>query len=349
MSLPTSDLFEVQAIADAGRGVVASRPLARDTVVLASGSPAVHVIFRAYRKEVCAQCFLYDRGRTLPVRDNTTDKVFCSAACQQRWVVRTGEVGVKAWQNLRGLTQEKRKARCDTATVPPTGGRPNGHDIARHWAKADADARPRTTATKDTTHPGPKKTDPRHVRRAATPDVLAYLLSGVLAHYQQPRQWQEEVLALAVHAEPYTDTDDLEAHCNSYVQLASILPGELLGSCTASTCQALAGVTSHNAFGIRSGSEEGEEYLGYALYPPASYFNHSCSPNVAKKREGGAFSFWMSEDVQDRDQLCISYLGGDEKHLSLAERRERLNDVWGFDCGCERCRRETSLPQGVAG
>ena len=78
--------------------------------------------------------------------------------------------------------------------------------------------------------------------------------------------------------------------------------------------------------------------MGYALYPSASYFNHSCKPNVAKVRVGNTWRFWVPKDVARGEQLCISYLGGDEKDLTTAERRVRLKDVWSFVCECEGCK-----------
>ncbi|KAK5705280.1 Histone-lysine N-methyltransferase set-6 [Elasticomyces elasticus] len=98
---------------------------------------------------------------------------------------------------------------------------------------------------------------------------------------------------------------------------------------------------------MRSG-EDGEEYMGYAVYPSSSYFNHSCSPNVAKQRVGNAWRFWVIEDVRKGEQLCISYLGGDEKDLSVDERRARLAEVWGFVCECARCQSEAKLLWGIA-
>src|ERR1700761_6445158 len=69
MSDPSS-LFVIQDIPNAGRGVVASLPISKDALVLRTSAPAVDVIFWQYRKEVCTNCFHYDRGRTLPVREN---------------------------------------------------------------------------------------------------------------------------------------------------------------------------------------------------------------------------------------------------------------------------------------
>ena len=79
------------------------------------------------------------------------------------------------------------------------------------------------------------------------------------------------------------------------------------------------------------------ENLGSAMYPSASYFNHSCNPNVAKVREGRIVRFVTSRDVEEDEELCISY-GHTERELE--ERRQVLKEWWGFECDCSRCTRE---------
>jgi hypothetical protein len=137
--------------------------------------------------------------------------------------------------------------------------------------------------------------------------------------------------------EPYRSHHDLEAHCQAFLQLYSLIPQELLGSCTSCVCRTLASAGSHNAFGIRAGSEDGEEYMGYGIYPSASYFNHSCSPNIIKRRLGRTWEFMAGRDIEKGEECCITYLGGDEEDLNVLERRARLSVVWNFECMCKRC------------
>jgi hypothetical protein len=65
------------------------------------------------------------------------------------------------------------------------------------------------------------------------------------------------------------------------------------------------------------------ENLGSAMYPSASYFNHSCDPNVMKVRLGREVLFITCRDVQAAEELCISY--GDTERL-VEERRHMLRD-----------------------
>jgi len=82
--------------------------------------------------------------------------------------------------------------------------------------------------------------------------------------------------------------------------------------------------------------------MGYSLYPEASYFNHSCSPNITKHRNGNCWEFLAAEDIRLGEQCCITYLGGDEKDLKVEERRARLREIWNFECMCSRCVAEAS-------
>lgn len=44
--------------------------------------------------------------------------------------------------------------------------------------------------------------------------------------------------------------------------------------------------------------------------------------------------------MEKGEELCISYMGGDEVELDLRERRKRLSETWVFECGCIRCEME---------
>ncbi|KAK5130578.1 hypothetical protein LTR08_001897 [Meristemomyces frigidus] len=341
MSPPTSSYFAVQAIPHAGRGVVASRRIPAGTVILDSKAPAAHVIFRQYRREVCAHCFEYDRGRTLPVRDSSTGKVFCDRRCQGVWLAGQGELGGEAWEALHTFVQANSKAVASLGSTLLSIANPEREEIDRAWYRAEKQSlRATTTPQLPTGTPAAKARFPSQAwAKHVDPDTLGYLLSGILCAHQTNDRWQDEVLCLAADDEPYKSMEELDAHCNSFVQLRAILPFDLLPSCTTTVCRALANAGSRNVFGIRSGSD-GEEYMGYAMYPSASYFNHSCTPGIAKRRTGNVWEFCTVKEIEAGDECCITYLGGDEKDLTVWERRARLDEVWGFECMCGRCVRE---------
>jgi len=338
---PRTACIAVQNIEGAGRGVTATRVIPKDITVLHSEPPAAHVIFREYRKEVCAQCFHYDRGRALLIRHQPTGKVFCTAECQQVWLETEGGLGLKAWQTVHRLALSKSKTAGSRTISSSVEGRPDAEQVAATWAKYEA----KHHTNEDLAGRDDKKKQKRTSKSAETfdADILGYLLSGILFESRHPEKWRDEVLNLAMDQTPHPDSLDLETHCRSFEQLSSILPSPLKAHCTSQLCEQLASATSHNSFGLRSGSEDGEEYMGYALYPDASYFNHSCSPNVSKRRIGNRWEFRAARDIAEGEECCITYLGGDEDDLSVEVRRARLRCYWGFECMCHRCVQESRL------
>ncbi|KAF9278455.1 hypothetical protein BGZ68_008567 [Mortierella alpina] len=93
-----------------------------------------------------------------------------------------------------------------------------------------------------------------------------------------------------------------------------------------------------NSFGIRDASEE---LLGFAVFPRACFFNHSCRPNIEKKRRQGGkarqMEYWSTRAISAGEECCISY--GDIS-TGWQERQERLQDMYFFTCSCPRCLEE---------
>ena len=140
-------------------------------------------------------------------------------------------------------------------------------------------------------------------------------------------------------------------------------------------------LTSSQSTILKAPSVDGGELLGWGVWPAASFFNHSCAPNVMKWRRGRHWVFCATQTAPDDkadarkggessldcnieddrhesglvhghsdevgvkkdEELCISYLGGDEKELTVTERCNRLWEGWGFWCHCSKCRIEARL------
>ncbi|EJU03945.1 hypothetical protein DACRYDRAFT_30942, partial [Dacryopinax primogenitus] len=94
-----------------------------------------------------------------------------------------------------------------------------------------------------------------------------------------------------------------------------------------------------NSFGIRSQTHGSEsEFLGYGVWPSASYFNHSCQPNIRKDTPGRAWVFQTNRDIGSDEELRISYLGDTApEEMGVDDRRKQLRQTWGFDCDCLLC------------
>ncbi|KAG9193080.1 hypothetical protein G6011_03115 [Alternaria panax] len=342
---PISPLFQVRHTPTAGRAVFASQDIPEGTLVWRSEDLTLNVLLREYRREVCGQCFGYKYGRDLDIRDKTVGFAFCSKACQDTWREENGEVGVQAWTAVEALVRKRTKE--DSDMVDTDLPRPKTKEIQRAWGDVAAQAALiRSVRASEQTVPvqeamAPitkqhKKAVSKALQENITPDVMSFCVSGLVWRFLHPEQW-ERVEALADDKTPYHSFDDLGAFTRTYLHLLAILPLPLLPLVTAETLITLSSRDSHNSFGIRSLEDDGSEFFGYGCWPAASYFNHSCGPNVEKNRKGRTWLFRAGRDIEKGEELCITYLSGEERKLSRGKRLLRLKKTWGFDCACERC------------
>jgi SET and MYND domain-containing protein len=336
--------FTIKETLSAGRGVFPTSSLAAGTPLLNTNIIPAHVILREYKKEVCAQCFIYEQGRAIKIRDGRLGLYFCSEACQLDWRASATETELAAIEAVESFVKNKSKAQKAPMYDSVNGGflpdvssvRPSVEQINYSWnlvtstadfirrARAGSHAKPHRRALNAALAVPP------------SPDVLSFLLSGILTQALRPDAWRN-LTQLVPDEIPYPSLSDLENNVYAYLQLLALLPTDLLPHVQPKTCRAVVERDSHNSFGIRSLDDNGDEYFGYALWPEASFFNHSCRPNVAKKRNGRTWEFWLLRDVKAGQELTISYLGGEENELGFAERKRRLHATWRFECQCERC------------
>lgn len=108
------------------------------------------------------------------------------------------------------------------------------------------------------------------------------------------------------------------------------------------TIRLIIGNNLTNAFGIWSADVGDKDFLGFGVYPSASFFNHSCEPNIMKKRIGNQLHFITLRDIQKNEELCIDY--GNYLNEKFEFRRRQLKE-WFFICGCTRCEREAAAVQ----
>ena len=342
-SLPHSHAFEIKDIPGTGRGIFARTNLSASTPVLtttASLSPVAHVILRQYRREVCADCFAYDRGKDWKIRLPSTALFFCSERCIEHWKLENHEIHLQALQTVEASIQRQSCQQLDHMDVDterqPTwleAGEIGAELIKARLAKKPSKQQRRLLTT---------RTDAR-----VDPDILNFLLSGCLLAASANGLKRPSLLTLAENPAVYQDAS-LAAHVDAYLHLLTLLPESLLPHLRVDVCQDLISRASHNAFSIRptSDGEHSGEFLGYGVWPEASFFNHSCRPNLSKERKGCLWSFQTSRDVLAGEELCITYLGGDERDLDVRGRRKRLLDEWGFVCQCCGCVEEERADSG---
>ncbi|CCK72261.1 Set6p KNAG_0J01800 [Huiozyma naganishii CBS 8797] len=99
----------------------------------------------------------------------------------------------------------------------------------------------------------------------------------------------------------------------------------------------IAGSEYANAFGLWQEDEgvDSREFLGYSVFPCASYANHSCVPNITKSRHGREMIFTANKDISEGAEICIDCSG--VLSLAVEKRRKFLKETWFFDCCCGRC------------
>jgi hypothetical protein len=357
MSWPTSSLFAVQETPTSGRGVFSTQLIPTGTQLLACPDLVYGIVFREYRREVCNWCFRYDQGDILPVRENRAALVWCTEECNEKWMQANGKAGVDAFAAVEDLARKQAKmvvkedeedrGHLSTGSAAPIPPLPTPDEIEAAWTLAE------TTA--DLIRCARYSTKPSKSQRKATAEALSHKLdsivinhaiSSLIASRSHPSAWQT-VQDLYASPQPYNSATQLDAHLTTYLQLLALLPLDLLPFCTRSTLITAINRDAHNSFGIRSLDDDASEMFGYGTWPSASYWNHSCSPNVLKRRSGRTWTFTTTREVKEGEELCITYLGGDEDELGVTERREMLWKAWKFVCGCTRCKLESQELQTV--
>lgn len=340
---PTSDLFVVRHTPHSGRAVFATQDIPADTLVFLGNDLTLDVVLREYRREVCGECFGYNRGRDLKVRDATVGFAYCSEECRDKWRERVGDLGMQTWTAVEKLVKGRSKEDADMVDVGLP--RPKAKEIRIAWDGTSDHAAQILIARESANGAAEEIVKPSKQHRKAlqkalmqpiSPDVLSFCISGVLWKYNNPAEW-DRVIALAIDNTPYHNYDDLRAFTRSYLHMLAICPLALLPHITPETIYLLSTRDSHNSFGIRSLEDDGSEFFGYGCWPSASYFNHSCGPNIEKERIGRVWHFRTGREIQEGEELCITYLSGEERKLSRGKRMKTLKGNWGFECGCQRC------------
>jgi hypothetical protein len=91
-----------------------------------------------------------------------------------------------------------------------------------------------------------------------------------------------------------------------------------------------------------------DEYVGSAISPLYSMFNHSCDPNVDWRHDehSSTVMLFATKDIAEGEEMCISYIKVAE--MGREERQKALMPWLGMECGCEKCVREKNLDASSA-
>jgi hypothetical protein len=84
--------------------------------------------------------------------------------------------------------------------------------------------------------------------------------------------------------------------------------------------------------------------VAQAVYPAASFFNHSCSPNITRSTEGPRLVLRAARAIEEGEALCIMY--GELAMKGYNERQRHLREHYSFHCKCQRCVEESAPGKG---
>mmetsp|Transcript_16718 Transcript_16718/g.31706 ORF Transcript_16718/g.31706 Transcript_16718/m.31706 type:complete len:187 (-) Transcript_16718:142-702(-) len=95
-----------------------------------------------------------------------------------------------------------------------------------------------------------------------------------------------------------------------------------------------------NGFGLWDPNKN-DRPVGRAIIPDASFFNHSCDPNVTPEWKDGCVVFKTKREVKCDTELCIAYINVDSRTCTKSRQFE-LQETYHFMCRCNRCITETN-------
>ncbi|CAN6599585.1 potential protein lysine methyltransferase Set6p [Trichomonascus vanleenenianus] len=331
MSIPSaisSDLFEIKETPFGGRGVYSTAPIAKGTPLMTCGTPFASVVFKPFKKEVCAFCYRYEINRTWKIRldhpPTSTKKdrqrtyagvVFCSPECRESWSLHYDSDGLLS-HSLDLIEKHVKWADEGHNRVIASDG------IDSAWATAST----------------LKKAKPAHlVLEPEEYDTARLVVEVVVNKFRDVSTIQDfeclqsnELQQLSIFPEL------LASHIAIYQFLQQVLPQQVKPFLTTQLVRDTVGREAGNAFGIWQLPLTIEsECLGSAIFAQGSFFNHSCEPNVLKERIGSAMHFTALRDIAPDEQLCISY--GMFKQLDVTKRIDELLRQWHFECRCDKC------------
>lgn len=350
-----SPLFDVKNTIYGGRGCFAKNNISKGSELLVADKPIGTSVVRPFRKEVCAWCFDYHNGKTLKHRIEGK-LYFCSPECSQQFCDSDPELILR--DTL--LSVEDLYIKCE-GEIPEVGIPQKGEnlieEIRARWLEVNKwekmifglkqSKRQKyypTVTTEDyaeikyviTTlysiyrnqQDGANKRDAYDTASSAVSQDHEVRLFNLLQSSEEEK----------VKKYPYL----LLSYINIYKFVRIVSPKEFLPFLTPKSIRSIIGRNLTNAFGIWSpitAEDEEREFFGFGVYASASYFNHSCLPNIEKIRVGRSYKFVASKDIASGDELCISY--GIRNTDTVEQRRSCLSE-WFFECACPKCVKELS-------
>ena len=302
-SFSKSSYVELRVTSHGGRSLFATCDIEPGTRIHSSEAPFAHVIYKDYRKEVCAKCFAYSASDHAPPtvgtsrtwsikwsRAGAASAWFCSDVCKESWerdeaspllmevdaLLTRGQAATR--KRFRSLEEVKSKALLPSFEFADRTISQGMIDGA--WVEVEALVASRvhlalyfsTLHLEDMELEIARSLTAAIVRRycdeeVAPSDPISSTMRDRSELWTQLCDLQTSEL-WNIRTRPYM----LTAHLRVYVFLSNVLPKYLRRYL--STIRELLARDTGNAFGIWDGDRR-DEMLGWGIWINASYFNHS--------------------------------------------------------------------------
>lgn len=355
-----SQYFQISETKYGGNGCFSYNSIPKGEIILISKIPVGLTISRDFKKEVCNYCFKYDDGKNLKHKLGLPKYnqylYFCSEECIEKFnEIDPQKLLTKSWLDLDNLyNQGLKKTEVEYSSEPV-----NESDIENKWQEVEA-------WDSEILKIKPTKWS-KFVPRINESEYLEikYIISVLFQMFQSEDTETSteflkdlsirETLNLEVKLFDHLQNSEtpkylkfpelLESYINIFKFIRLTSPKEFQKFINVSTIRSLIGKNLTNAFGIWSitgdkevdNINENREFFGFGVFPSASFFNHSCDPNIKKIRKGNELHFVTKREILPHEELCIDY--GNYLDESVEIRRKQLKE-WFFDCGCKRCELE---------
>lgn len=347
-----SPLFDVQKTIYGGRGCFANEDILKGSEIIVANKPIGTSVVRPFRKEVCTWCFDYHNGKTLKHR--IEGKVyFCSPECLQQFNDSDPDLILR--NTL--IAVEDLYIKCE-GDLPeddvPENSENLVEDVRKRWEEVQEWEQmfyQLKQSKRQKYYPSVTPEDYAEIKYVITTLYSLYRDQQKVVNTSEPISQavsQDQEVRLfnllqsseeeKVNKYPYL----LMSYINIYKFVRIVSPREFLPLISPLSIRGIIGRNLTNAFGIWSpitAEDEEREFFGFGVYASASYFNHSCDPNIEKVRLGRSYKFIASKDIALGEELCISY--GIRNTDTVEQRRSCLSE-WFFNCGCQRCVKELS-------
>lgn len=353
-----SPYFQVSETKYGGKGCFSYEHIPKGTEILVS-NPLGFTISKDFKKEVCLNCFKYNNGRTMKAKYSLPNFksqyiYFCSEECVKEFKAHDeSEVFLSALLNL-----DKYYSKYNTDDDPEpinVNDKEFVFTIKEKWSEVNQWVE-RINQTKKTKWDQfiPKINESEYLEAKYVLSVLHqyYITDKHDPHEPDERFIQDYELNDAMIIETtlfsYLQSSEilkvlkfknlLQSYINIFKFLKLTCPPNYQKFIDPLTVRLIIGNNLTNAFGIWTLEAGDKEFLGFGVYPSASFFNHSCEPNIIKKRINNQLHFVTLRDIKKNEELCIDY--GNYLNETFEVRRKQLNE-WFFLCGCTRCQRES--------